>query len=74
MSLSGQQGYAGQKVEVSHPLNGEPPVWLGDQHLHPCQAPIEYTVRMAPKRPVMRRKPAPPRIYVLGGRAGLAGR
>ena len=73
---SGQQGYAGKKVEVSHQLNGELHVWLGDRRLHQCPAPIEYPVGMAPKRPVMRSKPGPkkkaPRIYVLGGRAALA--
>ncbi len=70
------QGYAGKKVEVSHQLNGELHVWLGDQRLHQCQAPIEYAVGMAPKRPVMRhkseRKKKQPRIYVIGGRAALA--
>lgn len=73
---AGQQGYAGRKVEVSHQLNGELHVWWGNQRLHRSQLPIEYTVGMAPKRPVIRRKPAqkkkPPRIYVLGGRAALA--
>lgn len=74
--LAGQQGYAGKKVEVSHQLNGELHVWLGDQRLCQRPAPIEYAVGMAPKRPVMRPKPAAkkkgPRIYVLGGRAALA--
>jgi transposase len=77
-AAAGRQGYAGKKVEVSHQLNGELHVWLGDQRLHQCQAPIEYTVGMAPKRPVMRHKPdhkkKPPRIYVLGGRAAVAAR
>ena len=73
---AGQQGYAGKRVEVSHQLNGELHVWLGNEHLYECQLPIEYTVGMAPKRPVMRSKATPkkepPRIYVLGGRAALA--
>jgi transposase len=75
-AAAGQQGYAGKKVEVSHQLNGELHVWLGNEHLHQSQAPLEYSVGMAPKRPVMRRKTAPkkksPRIYTLGGRAALA--
>lgn len=75
-AAAGQQGYAGKKVELCHQLNGELHVWLGGQHLHQCQVPLEYTVGMAPKRPVMRPKPAkktqPPRIYTLGGRAALA--
>ena len=74
--VAGHQGYAGKKVEVSHQLNGELQVWLGDERLCRRPASIEYTVGMAPKRPVMRRKPArkkkAPRIYVLGGRAALA--
>lgn len=77
-AATGQQGYAGKKVEVSHQLNGEAHVWLGDQRLYQTQVSIEYTVGMAPKRPVMRRKPAQkkkqPRIYTLGGRAALAAR
>jgi hypothetical protein len=75
-AATGQQGYAGKKVEVSHQLNGELHVWLGERRLYQCLAPIEYTVGMAPKRPVMQRKSASkkksPRIYVLGGRAALA--
>ena len=77
-AAASQQGYAGKKVEVSHQLNGEAHVWLGNQRLYQSQLPIEYTVGMAPKRPVMRRKPNPkkkqPRIYTLGGRAALAAR
>jgi hypothetical protein len=73
---SGGHGYAGKKVEVSHQLNGELHVWLGEQHLHQCQAPIGYTVGMAPKRPVMRpkagQKKKRPRVYTLGGRAAVA--
>ena len=77
-AAAGQQGYAGKKVEVSHQLNGEVHVWLGDRRLHQSQAPIEYTVGIAYKRPVMRSKSTPkkrqPRIYVLGGRAAVAAR
>jgi len=74
--VAGANGYAGQKLEVSHQLNGERHVWLGDRRLYQGPAPVEYTVGMAPNRPVIRRKPAAkkkaPRIYVLGGRAALA--
>jgi transposase len=74
---SGGRGYAGQKVELSHQLNGELHVWLGNQRLHQCQVPLEYAVGMAPKRPAMRHQPVTkkkrsPRIYTLGGRAALA--
>lgn len=75
-AAAGQHGYTGKKVEVSHQLNGELHVWLGDRRLHQCEAPIEYTVGMAPKRPIMRSQSTPkkrqPRIYVLGGRAAVA--
>ena len=74
--IAGQQGYAGKKVEVSHQLNGELHVWLGDRRLYQGPEPIEYTVGMAPKRPAMRPKPSrkkqAPRIYTLGGRAAVA--
>lgn len=74
--MAGQQGYAGKRVEVSHQLNGELHVWLGDRRLYQGPAPIEYAVGMAPKRPAMRPKPArkkqAPRIYALGGRAAMA--
>jgi transposase len=71
----GRQSYAGKKVEVSHQLNGELHVWLGEQRIYQGQVPIEYTVGMAPKRPQMHPKPAQkkaPRIYTLGGRAAVA--
>ena len=72
----GPQGYAGKKVEVSHQLNGELHIWLGDKRLLQCPMPIEYTPGMAPRRPEMRPKTAVkkkrPRIYVLGGRAAVA--
>ncbi len=74
--IAGRQSYVGKKVEVSHQLNGELHVWLGEQHLYQGQAPMDYTVGMAPKRPQIRPKAAPkknsPRIYTLGGRAALA--
>ena len=75
-AAGGQQGYAGKKVEVSHQLNGELHVWLGDKRLLRCPMPIEYAPGMAPRRPEMRPKAAAkkkrPRIYVLGGRAAVA--
>jgi hypothetical protein len=75
-AAAGRRGYAGQKVELSHQLNGELHVWLGDQHLHQCQVPLEYSVGMAPRRPNMRaraeKKKPSTRIYTLGGRAALA--
>jgi transposase len=63
-------GYAGQKVELSHQLNGELHVWLGDRHLTQQAIPLEYTPGLAPRRPQPRNKQ--PRIYVLGGREAVA--
>src|SRR5215831_15088081 len=47
--VAGANGYAGQKLEVSHQLNGERHVWLGDRRLYQGPAPVEYTVGMAPQ-------------------------
>jgi len=74
-----QQGYAGKRVELSHQLNGELHVWLGDKEIYQCQLPLEYAVGLAPQRPAMNNKPSghkpkPPRIYTLGGRAATAWR
>jgi len=74
-----QQGYAGKRVELSHQLNGELHVWLGDEDIYQCALPLEYSVGLAPGRPAMSKKPSerkttPPRIYTLGGRAAVAWR
>lgn len=63
-------GYAGQKVELSHQLNGELHAWLGDRHLSQQSIPLEYAPGLAPRRPQQRNKK--PRIYVLGGREAVA--
>jgi hypothetical protein len=63
-------GYAGQRVEISHQLNGELHVWHGDRRLMQMPMPLDYTPGLAPKRPQMRSKK--PRIYVLGGRPATA--
>ena len=65
-------GYAGQRVEISHQLNGELHVWLGDRRLMQTALPLDYTPGLAPKRPQARSKK--PRIYVLGGREAIAAR
>lgn len=74
-ALKGQQGYAGTRVVLSHQLNGELHVWLGDKDLHHVPMPLDYAPGLAPRRPAMtsqaKRKKAP-RIYVLGGRAAVA--
>ena len=63
-------GYAGQKVELSHQLNGELHVWLGDRHLSQQSIPLDYAPGLAPRRPQQRTNK--PRIYVLGGREAVA--
>jgi transposase len=65
-------GYAGKIVELSHQLNGELHVWLGERHLMKQSLPLDYTPGQAPKRPSARTKK--PRIYVLGGRPATAAR
>lgn len=73
--LKGQRGYAGTKVVVSHQLNGEVHVWLGERDLHHVAMPLDYAPGLAPRRPAMTsqaKRGKPPRIYVLGGRAAVA--
>ena len=65
-------GYAGQKVELSHQLNGELHVWAGERHLMQISIPLDYAPGLAPKRPQARKQKS--RIYVLGGRPAMAAR
>jgi len=67
----GRQGYAGQKVELSHQLNGELHVWLGEQRLHRMALPLSYTPGRAPRRPRSEKRKLP-RVYVYAGRPALA--
>jgi transposase len=69
-SVKNGSGYAGQKVELSHQLNGELHVWLGERHLKQVPIPLDYAPGLAPGRPQQRNKK--PRIYVLGGRDAVA--
>ena len=64
---TGQQGYAGARVEVSHQLNGELHVWHGQQDLFSMKLPLDYTPGLALPRPAQRSKKRP-RIYVYAGR------
>lgn len=68
---AGREGYAGQKVELSHQLNGELHVWLGQQRLHRIALPLGYTPGRAPRRPRSEKRKLP-RIYVYAGRPALA--
>lgn len=64
-------GYAGQKVELSHQMNGELHVWLGAQRLLQTPLSLDYVIGSGPTRPATRH-PKKPRTYVLGGRLAVA--
>jgi len=67
----GKFGYAGSKVELSHQLDGELVVWLGNERLHSVAMPLDYTPGQAPRRPRSAKKKQP-RIYSYAGRTALA--
>ncbi|MGH9813218.1 MAG: ISNCY family transposase [Candidatus Acidiferrales bacterium] len=67
----GKSSYAGARVELSHQLNGELHVWLGDERLHSMACGLDYAPGLAPQRPA-RRPRKQPRIYVHGGRPAIA--
>ena len=67
---AGKFGYAGERVELSHQLNGELHVWLGQQRLYSMALPLDYVPGRAPKRPAVRNRK--PRIYMLAGRPAVA--
>jgi len=66
-AAKGQPGYAGARVELSHQLNGELHVWLGQQDLFSMKLPLDYAPGLAPRQPAQRSKKKP-RIYVYAGR------
>lgn len=70
-ALPGQRSYAGAQVELSHQLDGQLVVWLGDQRLYATHVPLGYQPGQAPPRPRAAKCKAP-RIYVLGGRPAVA--
>ncbi len=67
----GRQGYAGQRVELSHQLNGELHVWLGQERLYRMPLALGYAPGRAPQRPRSQKRKLP-RIYVYAARAALA--
>ena len=72
--LSGTRGYAGETVELSHPLDGTLRVFRGHALLIALPRTLE---EHAERRPVhitspQKRKPSMPRIYNLSGRPALA--
>lgn len=69
----GKESYAGKEVELSHQLNGELHVRLGEEWLYKEEVPLEYLPGQAPRRP-RAGKPKQPRIYTLGGRPATAAR
>jgi hypothetical protein len=68
---NGKFGYAGQRVELSHQMNGELHVWLGPERLYQMELSLDYEPGQAPRRPNATTKKKP-RIYVLGGRPAVA--
>jgi len=68
---NGKWGYAGAQVELSHQLNGELVVWLGDRRLYSTWLPLDYQPGQAPRRPRVAKRQVP-KIYVLGGRPAVA--
>jgi len=67
----GKFGYAGARVELSHQLNGELVVWLGDHRLYSMSLPLDYAPGQAPRRPRASKRKQP-KVYVLGGRPATA--
>jgi len=68
---NGKFGYAGARVELSHQLNGELVVWLGDHRLYSMSLPLDYAPGQAPRRPRASKRKQP-KVYVLGGRPAIA--
>jgi transposase len=64
-------GYAGQRVELSHQLNGELVVWYGAERLHSLPWPLDYLPGEAPRRPRPGQRKPSSRIYVYAGRPAL---
>ncbi len=64
---------ADQWKELSHQMNGELHVRLGEEWLYKEAMPPEYLPGQAPRRP-RAGKPKQPCIYTLGGRPAVAAR
>jgi transposase len=72
--LPGHRGYAGETVELAHPLDGNLHVYRGDQLLLTLPLPLEEHADRRPKllTSAQKRKRPMPRIYNLSGRPALA--
>ena len=72
--LPGHHGYAGETVELAHPLDGMLRVYRGDQLLLALPLPLEEHAERRPKLlpSAPKRKTPIPRIYNLSGRPALA--
>ena len=68
---NGKFGYAGARAELSHQMDGQLAVWLGEGRLYSMWLALGYQPGQAPRRP-RASKPRPPKIYVLGGRPAIA--
>jgi hypothetical protein len=72
--LPGPRGYAGETVELSHPLDGTLPVYRGDSLLLALPLPLQEHAdrRPAPITTAQKRKTPMPRIYNLSRPPALA--
>ena len=72
--LSGHRGYAGETVELAHPLDGMLRIYRGEQLLLTLPLPLEEHAERRPKTftSAQKRKIPMPRIYNLSGRPALA--
>jgi len=72
--LSGPRAFAGETVELAHPLDGVLRVYRGDQLLLALPLPLQEHAerRPAPITSAQKRKTPRPRIYKLSGRPALA--
>jgi transposase len=73
-ALPGHRGYAGETVELSHPLDGILHVYRSDTLLTALPLPLQdYGQRRPPPiTTAQKRKQPTPRVYTLGGRPALA--
>lgn len=67
---AGRRGYAGERVELSHQLDGQLVVWRGNQRLCSIRVPLDYPPGQAPRRPRAATQKKP-RIYVYAGRPAM---
>jgi hypothetical protein len=72
--LPGQRGYAGETVELAHPLDGRLHLDRGDRLLRTLPLPLQEHAKRRPKllTSAQKRKTPMPRIYNLSRRPAFA--